>query len=189
MRILLDSRDLINLVEHGCPVAAQVFDDYLRRGNHQSVLSFTNVRELSSPLAAGAPFLQLRPLLQALEAMPHLYLKEITIIGREIQCAVEAFNSGTEYQGFSPYVTRWDNTLLTIPGQHRLATEAWVNFRLDEIIYLINRSRPDVFAPPEHHLLALRAQLENDRAALRSGKGQRDSTLSTQSRSTQQLTE
>src|SRR5882724_6321297 len=130
MRILLDSRDLINLVEHGRPTT-QVFDRYLRLGNHQSVLSFTNVRELSSPLAAGVPFLQLRPLLQSLEAMPHIYLKEVGIIGSEIQSAVEAFNSGTEYQSFSPYVTRWDNTLVAFPGQHRPAAEDWVNFRLD----------------------------------------------------------
>jgi len=102
--------------------------------------------------------------------MPHIYLKEVGIIGSEIQSAVEAFNSGTEYQSFSPYVTRWDNTLVAFPGQHRPAAEDWVNFRLDEIVYLINRARPDVFAPPEHHLPALRAQLESDREALRSGE-------------------
>jgi hypothetical protein len=170
MRILLDSRDLINLVEHGCPTTTEVFDSYLRFGNHQSVLSFTNVRELSSPLAAGVPFLHLRPLLQSLEAMPHVYLKEVTIVGREIQAAVDAFNSGTEYQSLSPYVARWDDTLVAFPGQRRQAGEDWVNFRLDEIVYLINRARPDVFAPPEHHLPALKAQLESDREALRSGK-------------------
>jgi len=170
MRILLDSRDLINLVEHGRPTTIQQFDAYLRGGNHEIVLTFTNVRELASPLASGVEFLQVRGLLQSLEQMPHTYLKEITIVAIEIQAAVEAFNSGAEYQGCSPYVTRWDHTLMTLPGQQGSAADNWVNFRLDEIVYYINRVRPDVFAPPDHHLGNLRALLQNDRAALRAGQ-------------------
>jgi hypothetical protein len=170
MRILLDSRDLINFVEHGRPIAAGEFAKYLRSGNHEIVLSFTNIRELSGPLAAGVPFLEIRPLLQSLEAMPHAYLQEVTIVGREIQAAVDAFNKNTEYQSFSPYVPRWDHTLIPIPGQRSQAAEDWVNFRLDEIVYDINLTRPDVFAPPQHHLPALQEQLERDRIALRSGQ-------------------
>lgn len=170
MRILLDSRDLINVVEHGQPIAAQDFDAYLRRGNHQNVLTFTNVRELSSPLAAGVGFLQIRSLLQALEQMPHACLKEVTIVAIEIQSAADAFNSGTEYAGCSPYVTRWDHTLVARPGQLEPAAEDWVNFRLDQIVYLICLTRPDVFAPPEHHLGRLQALLENDRSQPRAGQ-------------------
>lgn len=170
MRILLDSRDLIDVVEHGRPFRDDSLGKYLRSSSHEIVLSFTNVRELSSPLSSEVPFLAIRPLLQSLEAMPHTYLQETTIVGREIQAAVDAFNANTEYQGFSPYVPRWDHTLIAIPGQRSQAGEDWVNFRLDEIVYYINRTRPDVFAPPQHHLPALQAQLDRDRAALRSGK-------------------
>ena len=109
MRLLLDSRDLINLVEHGRPTTMQQFDAYLRRFNHEIVLTFTNVRELASPLASGVAFLQVRPLLQALEQVPHTCLKEATIVAIEISAAVQAFNNGTEYQSCSPYVARWDH--------------------------------------------------------------------------------
>lgn len=170
MRILLDARDLIDIVEHGRPVTSENFEAYLRDRNHQIVLSFTNVRELSSPLARGVEFMQVRPFLQALERMPHVCLKETTIVPSEIRAAVTAFLAGAEFQGPSPYVPRWDHTLVLDPLRDRLATEGWIDFRLDEIIYYINRARPDVFAPPEHHLPRLRTQLDNDRAQLRSGQ-------------------
>jgi hypothetical protein len=170
MRILLDSRDLINLVEHDRPIAAQDFDAYLRQGGHQIVLSFTNVRELSSPLAMGAEFMRIRPMLQCLERMPHSCMKEVTIVATEIQSAVNAFNAKMEYQDCSPYVSRWDHVLSTPPELHEPAADSWINFRLDEIIYYINRISPGVFAPPNHHLPALREQFQNDRAALRAGQ-------------------
>ena len=57
MRILLDSRDLINIAEHSRPITAENLEAYLRARNHEIVLSFTNVRELSGPLAAGVEFM------------------------------------------------------------------------------------------------------------------------------------
>ncbi len=170
MRILLDSRDLINLLEHGRPIGVDEVEAYLRKGNHQVVLTFTNVRELAGPLARGGEFMQLRPLLQVLERMPHACLGEVTIVAKEIQSAVDAFDTGTEYAGCSPYVARWDYTLMALPGQQRSATENWVNFPLDEMIYYINHTRPDVFAPPEHHLERLQMQLQKDRELLRAGQ-------------------
>jgi hypothetical protein len=170
MRILLDSRDLIDLVEHSRPIPAQDFDAYLRSGAHEIVLSFTNVRELSSPLAMGAEFLRIRPLLQCLERFPHSCMKEVTIVAAEIHSAVSAFNAGTEYEDCSPYVSRWDHTLSTPPGQLGSPTDNWINFRLDDIIYLINRTNPRVFSPPSQHLPALREQFQKDRAALRAGQ-------------------
>ncbi|MGA3326778.1 MAG: hypothetical protein ABSF45_20120 [Terriglobia bacterium] len=170
MRILLDSRDLINLAEHDRPITTQQFDAYLRARDYETVLSFTNVRELASPLASGVEFMEVRPHLLSLERLPNTYLKETTIVAIEIQAAVEAFNSGTEYRGCSPYVTRWDRTLVMLPGQERSATDNWVNLRLDEIVFYINHASPHVFAPPAQHLATLQAVFQNDRAALRAGR-------------------
>jgi hypothetical protein len=167
VRILLDSRDLIALVDHQRPVTPPEFDAYLRGGNHQIVLCNTNVRELCGALSGGADFRRVQPFLQSLAAMPHLYLKEATIVAVEIQAAVAAFTTGTEYQNPSPYVTRWDGTLVTPPGERGLAAENLLNLRLDDIIDLISRTRPDVFAPPAHHLGTLREIAAKDRALLR----------------------
>jgi len=167
MLILLDSRDLINLAERSSPVSVKDFDAYLRAGSHQLVLSFTNVRELVSPLAGGDEFLRIRPLLQALESLPHTYIREVTIVGAEIQAAVDAFSRESEYQPVSPFVDRWDRTLVMLPGQQRSAADGLVGLRLDEIIYFIYKANSGIFSAPEHHLAGLRTLFEQDRAALR----------------------
>ena len=170
MQIFLDSRDLIDLVEHRRPTTPSDFGDYLRAGNHSIVLSFTNVRELVRPLAKGTEFLQVRPLLQSLERMPHTYVKEVTIVAVEIQSAVDSFNAGTEYQPCSPFVSRWDRTLMTLPGGRVSIADRLVGLRLDEIVYYMYRVDPQLFAPPGRYLPALQALLEEDRSLLRKGQ-------------------
>ena len=68
------------------------------------------------------------------------------------------------------YVTRWDHTLLLIPGQQRGAADNLVNLRLDEIIDMIRHGRPDIFAPPQRHLARLQQDFQEQRAALQAGK-------------------
>ena len=170
MRILLDSRDLINLLEHKGPMAPAEYDSYLRAGDHFNVLSFTNVRELVAPLATGVDFVDIRPLLQSLERMPHTYLMEVPIIGLEIYSAVRAFEQKTEYESPCVYTTRWDHVLLLAPGQRCSVTDNWINLRLDEIVHLMHRDNPEVFAPLEHHLPQFQQQLARDRAGLRAGQ-------------------
>jgi hypothetical protein len=166
MRILLDSRDLINLVERGQPISTTEFDAYLRSNNHQIVLCFTNVKEFAGALGEGKDFLELRPLLQSLESLPHICLKESAVIAVEIGAAVAAFNASTEYQGRSPYVRRWDYTL----GGEEPVSANWVNVRIDEIVFDINRTRPDVFRPPAHHRRPFQRLFADDRVLLRAGK-------------------
>lgn len=168
MRILLDSRDLINLVEHQRPATTAEFEAFLRAGNHEIVLCFSNVRELAGPIATGAGFLQVRPLLQSLDQMPHVYLREATIVAIEIQAAVEAFNAGTEYQTCSPYVQSWYETMM-LNRQQIVPAERLV-LRLDQVVDHISRTRPDVFGPPPiGHLETFRAILQHDRTLLRAG--------------------
>ena len=169
MRILLDSRDLINLLEHGRPIAPEEYDTYLGACAHLNVLSFTNIRELVAPLASGAEFMNIRPMLQALEKMPHTYLSEVPIIGSEIRSAVHSFEMDTEYEPPNIYTTRWDHVLVSAPGQSRSAADNWVNLCLDEIVYLIRRVNPEEFAPRKHHIPAFQRLLEQDRDNLRAG--------------------
>jgi hypothetical protein len=170
MHILLDSRDLIDLLEHKRPITAAKFDTYLRAGNHQIVLCFANVSELAGPIGAGVECARVEPFLQTLERMPLLYIKESTIIAIEIRTAVEAFTAGTEYPACSPYVASWDMTLGTSPIQDK-AAPVNLGLRLSELVATISCLRPDVFAPPaEHHVEVIQTMFQNDRALLRGGK-------------------
>jgi hypothetical protein len=170
MRILPDTRDLINLTERGQPVTADDFRQYLEEHNHQIVLSFTNIRELAGPLARGGDFLKIRKLLQAVEAMPHAYIKEVSVIDLEIQAAVEGFTRGVEYQDVAIYVNRWDATLRLPPGQVRALYERFVGLRLDNIVHDAYRNRPEIFAQPEQHLPLLQRTFEEDRNRLAKGE-------------------
>jgi hypothetical protein len=170
MRILPDTRDLINLTERSIPITPEVFRQYLYGHNSEILLSFTNVRELSGPLARGGDFLRVRRLLQSLETMPHMYIKEVTIVAEEIKAAIQAFNNGVEFQNPSVHVTRWDRTLMMPPGQTRSQYDMFIGLRLDEIVYDAFRFMPQTFAPPEQHLPHLKQLLEQDRAALKQGK-------------------
>lgn len=170
MKILLDTRDLINLVEHGAPVRLEDFEAYLRAGDHQLVLSNTSVREFAGPLARGGEFLRLRPLLQSLERLPHTYVKEVTIIGEELGAAVASFAAGVEPAALLPFADRWDRTMVPLPDGRRGIADMLVGLRLDEIVHAIYRVNPQMFAPPEHYLPAFRALLEADRDLLRKGQ-------------------
>ncbi|MCL4552546.1 MAG: hypothetical protein M1305_03180 [Candidatus Marsarchaeota archaeon] len=170
MRILLDSRDLINLAEHGRPIAIEEYAAYLRASDHFNVLTFTNIRELVAPLAQGAEFMDIRPMLQSLEQVPHTYLNEVPIIGLEIRSAVQFFEDGIEGQSPDVYTTRWDHVLQLGPGQRRLAADNWVNLRLDDIVYLIYRFNNELFAPPVHHLPLLQRLVAQDRDRLRASQ-------------------
>lgn len=170
MRILPDTRDLIELFQHSNPASAAEFEQYLREGNHEIVLSFTNVWELAGPLGRGREFMELRPYFQSLDRMPHTCMRNVGIFGDEISAAVDAFDKGTAYQAPTPYVRRWDATLEPIRDHQFPSTADMLILGLDEIIFLINHSNPGVFSITPNHLALLQAQFQNDRALHMAGQ-------------------
>jgi hypothetical protein len=170
MNLLVDTRDLIELVERGLPATVQEVETFLRTHNHELVFSFTNIRELVGTLAVNGDFLRVRPWLQSLERTPHTYIRETLIPRDEIQSAVDAFNEGTAYRNPRVLMRRWDETLIPLPRPQMSEIEQLVNVRLDDIVYWIFRGHPATFAPPERHLGTLRNQFEEDRRALRLGQ-------------------
>ena len=170
MRILLDTRDLINVVDRNAPISLAEFEAYLQTGNHLLVLSNTSVREFAGPLAKGGDFLRLRPLLQSLERLPHTYIKEITIVAEELRAAVASFLAGVEPAVLSPFTDRWDRTMVPLPDGRQGTAEMLVGLRLDEIVHAIYRVDPRLFASPGRYLPALRALLGADRDLLRKGQ-------------------
>lgn len=172
MNVLVDARDLIDLVERGCPVSTDRMEAFLRDHNHEFVLSFTNVRELVSTLAINGDFLRVRPWLQYLERIPHLYVRETSIPSRELELAVDAFNGSSAYRDHNVFVRRWDETLMPLPGGRDSEIDQLVNIRLDDIVYWIYRTQPAVFAPLDRYLRALQMQFEADRRALQVGQAE-----------------
>lgn len=170
VRILLDSRDLINVTQNGRGATVPELDAYLRAGNHELVLCFSTIRELCGPIGAGRSFLEVRSLLQSLETLPVVYLREVSILGIELEAAVNAFVAGTVYRDPEPYVRRWDHTLMSRPGERQPQEDDVVGLRLDDLVFLIKLTRPDIFAPPQQHLPTLQTIIANGRTQLRAGQ-------------------
>src|SRR5260370_19767798 len=108
MKILLDSKDLIDVIEHDRPIRLEEFRAYLNDHRCSLALAFNNVRELAAPLAQGIDSLHVRSLLQKLETLPVSYLAEMLIPSEEVKEAVRAFNSAIEYNPINPWVSRCD---------------------------------------------------------------------------------
>jgi hypothetical protein len=158
MKILLDTGDLINLVEHNRPVNLSEFRDYLVAHDATIVLTFGNVRELAAPLAARIRHPDVDLLFQKVETLPISYLGEVKLAANEVRAAVSAFNSGAEYQPIDPYVSRWDET---ISGSPSAASGKILG--LNEIVLLVASQDSTSFAGFGNDEDQLRRQFENAR--------------------------
>ena len=159
-RILIDAKDLINVVEHGTPVSAGDFDFFLRDNNASLALTHTNVSEFVAPISKSRDFLSIRPFLQRIEALPVCYLREPSVPAVEITAALDGFTKGCEPQPINPYVPRWDYTFHLI-GPAPAAQI--VGYRLDEIVYDLFREYPQAFEGYASKAPFLRQQFAEDR--------------------------
>ena len=106
MHILLDAKDLINVLEHSNPMKLSEFDGWLRARDADLVCSLVNIRGLAAPLALGSSFLpQVKGSLDRLESLPHSFVTSgIDLL--ELQRALDCFDAGKEYVAIDPYVER-----------------------------------------------------------------------------------
>jgi hypothetical protein len=137
MRILLDAKDLINIVEHDFPVSVVDFGQWLRDRDSVAVLSFTGISDFVGPAFPNNTFLEKRVLLQKIETLPVVYIREGTIVQDELRAAMVAFHNATEPIRLTPYVRRWDETA---KWEGDAATKILVGLRLDEIVYMARRA-------------------------------------------------
>lgn len=160
LRILLDAKDLIDVVEHARPITLTEFQDYLLSHDHKVVLTHTSIIEFSAPLVADEDFLKLRRLLQQIEALPVTYINEAKIQIQELLAAKEAYERECEYSSIDPYVRRWDETFSTEPSFLQML----VNVRIDEMIYSLWKHNPASLLFTKEFSEGARKQMNADRA-------------------------
>lgn len=160
MRILLDAKDLINVVEHGIPIPLAEFAHYLQDHNARLALSYMNISEFVAPLTSSGDFLKMRSLLQEIERLPVCYIREAPILIEELRSALKSFEAGREFESIDPYVGRWDETF-QYPGPS--AAQMLVNYRLDEIVHAVWKGKRNIFRRPESHGDKLRTLFSEDR--------------------------
>jgi len=134
VRILLDAKDLINIVESSRPLGVADFGRWLEQRRSVVVLSFTSVSDFVGPVfSSRGDWLQMRALLQRLESLPVVYIREGLIIRDELREALRAYQAGQEPIAVDPYVSRWDETA---HWEGEAATKILVGLRLDEIVHM-----------------------------------------------------
>jgi hypothetical protein len=163
MRILLDAKDLIKVVEHSNPVKLSDFNDWLRIRDAKLVYSLMNIRGLAAPLAYGSSFLpKTKDLLDRLESLPHCFVTSgIDLL--ELQRALDCFEAGREYVAIDPYVPRFDAVF------PRFAKPTKVYYPMRESVVDLWRACPSVFQPqPKYQeLQTVGMSMDRDKMAAR----------------------
>ena len=140
MKILLDAKDLINVVEHAKPLSITELSNWLSKKNAVLVYSFENIRALAGPLAVDPSQIpKIVSDLEKLESLPHCYISANLDL-MEQEAAVRAFEEKREYQSVNPYVPRFDNVFPPLAQPDRLS------YPLSEVVLDIFRKCPQIFA-------------------------------------------
>jgi len=163
MHILLDAKDLINVLEHSNPMKLSEFDGWLRARDADLVCSLVNIRGLAAPLALGSSFLpQVKGSLDRLESLPHSFVTSgIDLL--ELQRALDCFDAGKEYVAIDPYVPRFDYVF------PRFANPRKLYYPMRDRVIDLWRACPNVFQPqPKYHKLqALGMSMDRGRMTAR----------------------
>ena len=157
MRIYLDSKDLINIVERQTPIPLVELGQRLRSHDASLVVSFSNITELAAPLATRDDVLTVRHWLNNLETVTPLYIAESYIQVKELESAIHACDNKVDYAAIDPFVRRFDSTLRSISAPDV------VNYRLSDIVLDLWTRQRDWFDVPQRYARPLRALLTADR--------------------------
>ena len=137
MRVLLDASDLIDLVEHERPHAADLVVTTFREQSWRFVFSNTNVSEFASAIHRTADRLKIRALLLKLEELPHIVIRDAFVESLELVEAFVAFRRNTEPDPASVFGDRWDEVM--VPVGRPKQTEKVVNLHIHDIVFRLAR--------------------------------------------------
>lgn len=131
MKLYLDARDLINILQRDTPWTADHLEEILRQEGHQLAASVHTVSEMSVPLVKATSKTNVMALLNRLEKMPIIFMRS-DIEGLELGEAVDAFSSKREYRKIYPFVERFDQS---VDSHARPPTSIFLNYSLAETVW------------------------------------------------------
>jgi len=163
VRILLDAKDLINVVEHSKPVKLSELDDWLRARNARLVYSLGNIRGLAAPLAIDSSHLpRIKEYIGQLEGLPHCFIgSDINLI--ELRSALRCFEASKEYEPVNPFVPRFDYVFPRFANPKKLYYPMW------DSVPDLWRACPHIFKPQHkfHEILAFAMSIDREKPVAR----------------------
>ncbi len=160
MRIYLDSRDHIGLVERKTSTETDTFERTLRVCGSELVFSLHNIMECCAPLIQGGGRSNVMSTLNRLESMPHSYIAEAKIPAMELAEAATAFLENREFRPVNPFVPRFDYVVARFEEP---PTADYLNYGLAYTVYELWNNDPNLFNGYPEEAERLREILKSDR--------------------------
>ena len=162
MRLYLDSRDLIVLVERRSHGETARFEERLRQSSCQLIFSMHNIMECCAPLVHGGEGTSVMRTLNRLEELPHLYMAEAQVGALELKEATTAFLEGREYGPIAPpLVPRFD---YVVSAFRDVPTKQYLQYGLAQVIYELWTTDKSLLAGYSADAKRLRELLNSDRS-------------------------
>jgi len=131
MKVYLDAKDLINILQGADPCTADQLNQSLQGGSHRLALSFYTVSEICVPLSLPASKTNVMAMLNRLEKMPIIFT-HAGIAALELKEALDAFSSKREYRDIHPFVNRFD---YAVDLHGHPPTDIFINYSLAETVW------------------------------------------------------
>ena len=133
MRIYLDSKDYINLLERdGAGISAGDFHRFVAENGHTLVFSFPLICELMAPMWDSASQTVVSRTLNRMEEFPHEWIDILRIPNLEVRDTLAAYRSQQPPRpgGIAPYVRNFVATVIRAPEVLQL----YINYPLAEAV-------------------------------------------------------
>jgi len=131
MKLYLDTKDLIDILQEEASSSRDHLEESLRRGGHKLAVSFHTISEISVPLVRATSKTNVMALLNRLERMPITFIRSDTY-GLELKEALDAYLNTREYRGIHAFVERFDHA---VDLQARPPTEIFITYSLAETVW------------------------------------------------------
>jgi len=144
MRIFLDTRDHIWLIDRCEENDTNAFAKSLQQGCHELVYSMHNIMEYCAPLLQSSNNNSIMRGLNRLEDIPHAYIAEVKIPMLELMEGTRAFQEQREYIPIDPFVQRFYEVVSPFDQSAR---HKYMRYGLAEAVFEIWRDNPALLQP------------------------------------------
>lgn len=133
MRIYLDTKDLINIIEKSEPISSDDLKESFIEKDNKLIISNTLILEVSEPLHLKSKKTNVMNLLNKLEEIPHEFINTMNIHCRELKEAFRAFNNNKKYKDVDPFTSRYTEALEL---SRNFPLEKYIIYSLGEVIWI-----------------------------------------------------
>lgn len=163
MRIYLDSKDYINLLERNqAGISVEDFREFVVGNGHTLVFSFPLICEVVAPMWEPTSLTVVSRTLNRMEAFPHEWIDILRLPNLEVRHTLASYRSQQpcDPAAIAPYVRNFVATIIGAPA----VLQSYINYPLAEAVLDLRRSGSfDPRGQNERHVAGYRNVMARDR--------------------------